>query len=277
MRTFGRGLSTLFGRSTALQRGTQAEVEIVKNGIIDAIWTGVLVAVVKMAPILLMGLKLLFSSFVPFNNRGGLFGVGAQDDLDEERALNRLERLRMLDELDAERSISGRNLLDDDIRFLDGRRIGLLDDDIRFGRRLARRRLLEDDLINGRALGRRGFRRRLGRRLSGRRLLLDGRGLLDDEERLLGDDVDLDDDVAERLLDDDLDVADDLDIDDDDVDDLRQINDDDVDDDTDDRSASTESSEEIEASDDDELLASVHKPNNSKGTTSKKHRRKNKN
>lgn len=66
-------------RANALQRHAQRTLAFIRNGVVNALWTALVVACVKLTPLLLYGAKLLFQSVIPlagmaiFNNRRGLF------------------------------------------------------------------------------------------------------------------------------------------------------------------------------------------------------------
>lgn len=61
----------------------------IKNGIVNALWTAVVVACVKLAPILLFGFKLMFKSVLPltglalFGTNRGIFPQHLKDDDDD--------------------------------------------------------------------------------------------------------------------------------------------------------------------------------------------------
>lgn len=67
-----------------MERHAQQTLAFIKHGLLDALWTGIIVAVVKLAPLLLFGVKMFFKSVSPtagasiFNQRQGLF----RNDLD---------------------------------------------------------------------------------------------------------------------------------------------------------------------------------------------------
>lgn len=86
-------------RANALQRNAQRTLAFIRNGVVNAIWTALVVACVKLTPLLLYGVKLLFQSLVPLaglavrHNRRGLFGnaddsavdaVETEDDVNDD-------------------------------------------------------------------------------------------------------------------------------------------------------------------------------------------------
>lgn len=79
-----RGLQQRSQTALRAERNAQQTLSFIKQGLSDALWTGIIVAAVKLAPLLLFGVKLFFKSVNPtagtsiFNQRQGLF----RDDLD---------------------------------------------------------------------------------------------------------------------------------------------------------------------------------------------------
>lgn len=77
-------------RANALQRHAQRTMAFIRNGVVNALWTALVVACVKLTPLLLYGAKLLFQSVIPlagmavFHNRRGLFADAEQRDEDGE-------------------------------------------------------------------------------------------------------------------------------------------------------------------------------------------------
>lgn len=73
-------------RANALQRRAQRTLTFIKNGIINALWTALAVACVKLTPLLLFAAKLLFQSAIPLasmalnQNRRGHFADADDDD-----------------------------------------------------------------------------------------------------------------------------------------------------------------------------------------------------
>lgn len=107
-----RGLA-LLGRNTEterMQRHAAMTLAYLRNGIVNALWTAVVVACVKLAPILLFGFKLMFKSVLPLTglalfgtNRGlfpqsnrGLFPQRLKDDRDDD------DDIQIDDEIDDE-------------------------------------------------------------------------------------------------------------------------------------------------------------------------------
>lgn len=78
-------------RANALQRHAQRTMAFIRNGVVNALWTALVVACVKLTPLMLYGAKLLFQSVIPlagmavFHNRRGLFADAEQRDDDEQR------------------------------------------------------------------------------------------------------------------------------------------------------------------------------------------------
>lgn len=60
--------------SDRLERHAAMTLAYIKNGIVNALWTAVVVACVKLAPILLFGFKLMFKSVLPLTGLA-LFGA----------------------------------------------------------------------------------------------------------------------------------------------------------------------------------------------------------
>lgn len=83
----------MFGRvseSERLERRAAMSLAYIRNGVINALWTAVVVACVKLAPILLFGFKLMFKSVLPltglalFGTNRGLFPNHLKDDRDDD-------------------------------------------------------------------------------------------------------------------------------------------------------------------------------------------------
>lgn len=86
-----RGLA-LVGRNleaARMERHAAMTLAYIKNGIVNALWTAVVVACVKLAPILLFGFKLMFKSVLPltglalFGTNRGLFPNQFKADRDD--------------------------------------------------------------------------------------------------------------------------------------------------------------------------------------------------
>lgn len=52
-------------RTVRMQRQAHQTLSFIKKGIVNALWTAVVVIIVKLAPLLLLGIKLMFKSMVP--------------------------------------------------------------------------------------------------------------------------------------------------------------------------------------------------------------------
>lgn len=93
-RTFSRGLNRAFGGTTADQQVTERTatqtLTFIKDGVVNALWTALIVAAVKLVPLIFLAVKLMFKSVIPlagfaaFGGSGSgalsLFGGTANDD-----------------------------------------------------------------------------------------------------------------------------------------------------------------------------------------------------
>lgn len=70
----------------------QRNLTFIKNGIFNALWTAIVVVCIKLAPLLLFGIKMLIHSFVPGlagrGNAGGLFGMLSSDGFNDDSAFD---------------------------------------------------------------------------------------------------------------------------------------------------------------------------------------------